>query len=53
MTCRGYDPKSVLVSKTVKRRAARITDNHKRGAFIKSFVKILEEQRFSSKRTKE
>jgi hypothetical protein len=52
MTCRGYDSKSVLVSKTVKRRASTILDNHKRGAFIKSYVRILEEQRQGLKRGK-
>ena len=52
MTCRGYDPKSVLVPKAIKRRASRIVDNHQRGAFIKSFVRVLEEQRHSSKKGK-
>lgn len=40
MTCRGYDAKAVKVSKTVKRAAAQIMDNHKRGEFIRSFVEI-------------
>ena len=40
MTCRGYDAKAVKVSKTIKRAAAKIMDNHKRGAFIRSFVEI-------------
>jgi hypothetical protein len=40
MTCRGYDAKAVKVSKTVKRAAAKIMDNHKRGEFIRSFVEI-------------
>ena len=40
MSCRGYDPKAVKVSKTVKRAAALISDAHKRGAFIRSFVVI-------------
>lgn len=40
MTCRGYDSKAVKISKTVKRQAARILDNHKRGAFIRSYVEI-------------
>ena len=35
-----YDPKAVKVSKTVKRAAALISDAHKRGAFIRSFVAI-------------
>ena len=40
MSCRGYDPKAVKVSKTVKRAAALIRDAHVRGAFIRSFVAI-------------
>ena len=40
MTCRGYDAKAVKVSKTVKRAAALISDAHKRGSFIRSFVAI-------------
>ena len=40
MTCRGYDAKAVKISKSVKRAAAQIIDNHKRGAFIRSFVAI-------------
>lgn len=44
MTCRGYDPKSVKVPKSVKRAAARILDNHQRGAHIRSFVEMLQSQ---------
>ena len=40
MTCRGYDPKAVKISKSVKRAAAQILDNHTRGAFVRSFVAI-------------
>ena len=40
MSCRGYDPKAVKVSKTVKRASANIMDAHKRGAFIRSFAEI-------------
>ena len=40
MTCRGYDPKAVKVSKTVKRAASKIMDAHARGAFIRSFAEI-------------
>lgn len=40
MTCRGYDPKAVKISKSVKRAAAQIMDNHQRGAFVRSFVVI-------------
>ena len=41
MSCRGYDPKAVKVSKTVKRMASTIRDAHVRGAYIRSFVAIL------------
>jgi len=44
MSCRGYDPKAVKVSKSVKRAAALITDAHARGAFIRSFVEIEKSQ---------
>jgi hypothetical protein len=37
----GYDSKAVKVPKSVKRMAAYI-DPHRRGAYIRSFVKILE-----------
>jgi hypothetical protein len=43
MTCRGYDPKAVKVSKTIKRAAAMI-DPQKRGAFIRSYVEILKSE---------
>ena len=42
MTCRGYSPKAVKISKSVKRRAATIRDAHQRGAFIRSFVEIAQ-----------
>jgi len=44
MTCRGYSPKAVKISKTIKRRAATIRDSHARGAFIRSFVEILQSE---------
>ena len=50
MTCRGYDAKAVKVSKTVKRAAAKIMDNHKRGSFIRSFVEIERSNSRSSSR---
>ena len=40
MTCRGYDPKAVKISKSVKRAASLILDNHRRGAFVRSYVVI-------------
>jgi hypothetical protein len=44
MTCRGYDSKTVKVSKTIKRGAATIIDPQKRGAFIRSYVAILQSE---------
>ena len=44
MTCKGYSPKAVKVPKSVKRMAAQILDNHQRGAYIRSFVEILQSQ---------
>jgi len=43
MTCRGYDPKTVKISKLTKIAAAHILDPHKRGAFIRGYVEILEQ----------
>ena len=40
MTCRGYDPKAVKISKSVKRAASLILNNHTRGAFVRSYVVI-------------
>ena len=53
MTCRGYDPKAVKVPKSVKRRASTILDNHARGAFIRSYVQILESELRGAKKSKE
>ncbi len=44
MTCRGYDPKAVKVPKSVKRLAAQYIDSHQRGAIIRSYVRLLEDQ---------
>ena len=52
MTCKGYDVKAVKISKSVKRLAAHILDNHARGAFIRSYVRVEEDNRVMSKRTK-
>lgn len=41
MTCRGYDYKAVKLPKSIKRMAAAYIDPHARGAFIKSYVEIL------------
>jgi hypothetical protein len=43
MTCRGYDSKAVKVPKSVKRVASTILDRHQRGAFIRSYARIVEE----------
>jgi hypothetical protein len=40
MTCRGYNPKTVKISKTVKRVASTIIDPHVRGEFIRSYVEV-------------
>ena len=53
MTSRGYDPKTVKISKPIKTIAAGILDPHKRGAFIRSYVKILEEESRSRSGKKE
>jgi len=49
MTCKGYDPKAVKISKPVKTLAATIMDKHVRGAFIRSYVKIAQAE--ASQRT--
>jgi hypothetical protein len=50
MTCRGYDSKTVKVPKSVKRMASTVIDAHKRGAFIRSYVEILQSQAHSARR---
>ena len=52
MTTKGYDPRTVKISKTIKRMAANILDDHKRGQFIRSYVRIQEEQARSGKKDK-
>jgi len=42
MTCRGYDPKAVKIGSLVKMAASTISDPHKRGAFMRSYVAIAE-----------
>ena len=44
MTCKGYDPKAVKIGKPVKRLASLIKDSHKRGEFIRDYVRIAEQQ---------
>jgi hypothetical protein len=50
MACRGYDPKAVKISKSVKRLAASILDDHQRGQFIRDYVKLEELNLRSSKK---
>ena len=52
MTCRGYDPKAVKIGKDVKRAASLIHDQHKRGEFIRSFVKIAQDGSRASRKEK-
>jgi hypothetical protein len=52
MTCRGYDAKAVKIGKDVKRAAAQIHDQHKRGEFIRSFVKIAQDSSRTSRKEK-
>ena len=40
MTCRGYDPKAVKISKTVKRMASTHRDKNQRRAYIRSYVEV-------------
>jgi hypothetical protein len=40
----AYDSKAVKIPKQIKRSAAKFIDPHKRGEFIKSYVKILESE---------
>jgi len=42
MTCKGYDAKAIKLPKQVKRSATAYTDPHQRGAFIRSFVRQIE-----------
>ena len=44
MTCRGYDAKAVKVPKAVKRAAAKIMDAHQRGAFMRSYVVVIQDE---------
>ncbi len=44
MTSRGYDPKTVKVSKSVKRMAAMILDPHLRGTYIRDYVNAMKTQ---------
>ena len=52
MTCRGYDAKAVKIGKDVKRAAALIPNQHQRGEFIRSFVKIAQSESRSSRKEK-
>ena len=50
MTCRGYDPKAVKIGKPIKRLAATIADSHKRGEFIRDYVRIAQSEQRTSKK---
>ena len=38
----AYDAKAIKLPKQIKRSATAYTDPHRRGAFIRSFVRIIE-----------
>jgi hypothetical protein len=44
MTCKGYDAKAIKLPKQVKRSATAYIDPHRRGAFICSFVRQIENE---------
>jgi hypothetical protein len=44
MTCKGYDPKAVKIKKSIKCLAASILDKHRRGQFIRDYVKIEQDK---------
>ena len=40
----AYDPRAIKLPKQIKRSANAYTDPHQRGAFIRSFVRIIENE---------
>jgi hypothetical protein len=47
----AYDPKAVKIGKDIKRQAATITDRELRNLFMKSYVKVAEDEgRLKSRR---
>jgi hypothetical protein len=48
----AYDPRAVKIPKSVKRLVSNELDAHKRGALIRSYVKLLEEERLVGKNRK-
>lgn len=40
----AYDSKAIKLPKSIKRAASRFIDPHKRGEFIRSYVKIIESE---------
>lgn len=40
----AYDSRAIKLPKQVKRSAAAYTDPHQRGAFIRSFVRVIENE---------
>lgn len=41
--CNGYSPRAVKIGKPIKALAATILDKHQRSAFIRSYVRIAED----------
>lgn len=53
MACKGYDSKTVKISKSIKRVAATILDNQQRREFIRGYVRAEEANaRQSSRRVR-
>jgi len=40
----AYDPRAIKLPKQIKRSAVAYTDSHQRGAFIRSFVRLIENE---------
>lgn len=49
MSCTGYDNKAIKLPKSVKRQAATIIDDHSRGAFIRSYVRVVAQNALQGK----
>ena len=50
MTCRGYDPKAIKLTKPVKAMAAGILNKDKRRAFIRDYVATVKTQMRTSRK---
>lgn len=53
MTTRGYDSRAITMPKSIKRQAARILDNHKRGAFLLSWKLVFEMDMLGAKQRRD